>query len=197
MPLLASNWFLFSLRLSLRLCVSALNVLLPISNKIRLSDILLVMTRRHWLQSTTLLASPPCACLAGASHDCCTLPEPPSGAVQFEPGLLIIDLARTPELKQTGDALKIVDSARKLQIVVARPAKNQFVALDQKCTHGGGALTYVHRHKHLYCTCWGHAKFALDGTVLRWPNSQKPRPLRAHPVEQRGNLLYVRLKELA
>jgi nitrite reductase/ring-hydroxylating ferredoxin subunit len=91
----------------------------------------------------------------------------------------------------------VVATERKLQILIARPAKDQFVALDQKCTHGGGPLTYVHRHKHLYCTCWGHAKFALDGTALRWPNSQKPRPLRAHDVDLTGNLLHVRVKDLA
>jgi nitrite reductase/ring-hydroxylating ferredoxin subunit len=89
-----------------------------------------------------------------------------------------------------------VDAARKLQILIARPSKDRFVALDQRCTHGGGPLTYVHRHKHLYCTCWGHAKFALDGSVLRWPNSQQPRPLRVHMVEQRGRVLRVRVEGL-
>jgi nitrite reductase/ring-hydroxylating ferredoxin subunit len=111
--------------------------------------------------------------------------------------LVVIDLARAPELGRTGGAVKVVDSARKLQIVIARPARNRFVALDQKCTHGGGALTYVHRHQHLYCTCWGHAKFALDGSVLRWPNSQPPRPLRAHSVEQRDGFLHVHVEGLA
>ncbi|HTS24802.1 MAG TPA: Rieske 2Fe-2S domain-containing protein [Bryobacteraceae bacterium] len=155
------------------------------------------MTRREWLQTTALSACAPGACAAGLSHDCCTLPEMPPGAARIEPGLVVIDLARTPELVQTGGAVKVVDSARKLQILIAHPARNQFVALDQKCTHGGGPLTYVHRHQHLYCTCWGHAKFALDGTVLRWPNSQKPRPLRAHAVERRGGLLQVHVEDLA
>jgi nitrite reductase/ring-hydroxylating ferredoxin subunit len=130
-------------------------------------------------------------------HDCCTLPEATSGAVRIEPGLAVIDVARVPELGHTGGAIKVVDPARKLQILIAHPARNQFVALDQKCTHGGGPLTYVHRHQHLYCTCWGHAKFGLDGSVLRWPNSQKPRPLRVHPVEQRSGLLHVHVEGLA
>ncbi|HTS62272.1 MAG TPA: Rieske 2Fe-2S domain-containing protein [Candidatus Acidoferrales bacterium] len=135
--------------------------------------------------------------MAGQTHDCCTVPEAPPGAVTFQPGAVTIDLTRTPGLTRMGDAIKIVDAERKLRILVARPGKGQFVALDQKCTHGGGALTYVHRHKHLYCTCWGHARFALDGTVLRWPNSLKPVPLRAYRVEQRGNLLSIRVEGLA
>lgn len=155
------------------------------------------MTRRNWIQSTALLGAAPCACLAGASRECCTLPEPPAGAVRIEPALVTIDLDRAPELSRAGGAIKIVDPQRKLQILVASPAKNRHVALDQKCTHGGGPLTYAHRHQHLYCTCWGHAKFALDGSVLRWPNSQKPRPLRAHAVERKGNLLLIHVEALA
>ena len=155
------------------------------------------MTRRNWLQSAVVLSGAPCACLAGASRDCCTLPEAPVGAVQIESGLVTIDLAKAPELARTGGSIRVANEARKLQIVIARPEKGRFVALDQKCTHGGGALTYVHRHKHLYCTCWGHSKFALDGSVLRWPNQQPPVPLRAYPVEERGGRLYVRVAGLA
>ena len=155
------------------------------------------ITRRGWLQTSALLAGAPCACLAQASNDCCTVPEAPVDGVRIQPGLVTIDLDRTPVLNRTGAAVKIVDAARKLQIIVARTGKNQFVALDQKCTHGGGALTYVHKHQHLYCTCWGHAKFALDGSVLRWPNQQTPRPLRAYAVERKGNLLEIRVEGLA
>ena len=114
-----------------------------------------------------------------------------------QPGLVTIDLDRTPALSRAGSAVKVLDPARKLRIIVARPGKDASVALDQKCTHGGGSLTYVHRHKHLYCTCWGHAKFALDGSVLRWPNSRTPVPLRAHAVERKGNLLEIRVEGLA
>jgi nitrite reductase/ring-hydroxylating ferredoxin subunit len=149
------------------------------------------MTRRDWLQVTALFGGAPCACLAGASRDCCTLPEAPLEAVQYDKDTVVIDLSRVPELKRAGGALKVVDSGRKIQILIASVARDRFVALDQKCTHGGGALTYVHRHQHLYCTCWGHSKFALDGSVLRWPNSQKPRPLRAYTVERRDGHLYV------
>src|SRR5215475_11020969 len=121
------------------------------------------MTRRDWIGG---------CCMAVLPFDCCTLAEAPSGAVRIAPGLVAIDLERTPELRRTGGAVKVVDAGRKLQIVVARPEKERYVALSQRCTHGGGSLTYVHRHRHLYCTCWGHAQFALDGSVVRWPNTQ-------------------------
>jgi nitrite reductase/ring-hydroxylating ferredoxin subunit len=155
------------------------------------------ITRRDWLQTGALLCGAPCACLAEASNDCCAVPDTITHGVGLGPGLVKIDLDFVRELQRTGAAFKVVDTSRNLQIVVAHAAKNQFVALDQKCTHGGGALTYVHKHQHLYCTCWGHAKFALDGSVLRWPNQQTPRPLRAHRVERKGNLLEIHVEGLA
>ena len=155
------------------------------------------ISRRGWLRASVLLGGAPCACLAQASNDCCTVPEVPVDGVRIQPGLVTIDLDRTPVLNRTGAAVKIVDAARKLQVIVARPGKSQFVALDQKCTHGGGPLTYVHAHKHLYCTCWGHSKFALDGSVIRWPNQQAPRPLRAYAVVRKGNVLEIRGEGLA
>jgi Rieske Fe-S protein len=155
------------------------------------------ISRRDWLQAGALLSGAPCACLAQASNDCCVVPEVPLDGLRIQPGLVTIDLDRTPVLRRTGAAVKLVDAARKLQVIVAHPAKDHFVALDQKCTHGGGALTYVHKHKHLYCTCWGHSKFALDGSVLRWPNRQTPRPLRSYAVERRGNLLEIRVEGLS
>jgi nitrite reductase/ring-hydroxylating ferredoxin subunit len=155
------------------------------------------LTRRRWLAAGALLSGAPCACLAGASHDCCTIPEVPGGAVHVAPGLVTIDLSRAEILRQIGSYAKIVDASRKLQILVARTAKDRFAALDQKCTHGGGALTYVHRRKHLYCTCWGHSLFALDGSVIRWPNKQTPRPIRVYPVDRRGDVLEIRVEGLA
>jgi Rieske Fe-S protein len=154
------------------------------------------VTRRGWLRTAALFSGAPCACFAQASSDCCTVPDAPADGLRIERGLVTLDLDRTPALHRTGGAVKIVDLVRKLQLIVARPGRNSFVALDRKCTHGGGALTYVHRHKHLYCTCWGHSKFALDGTVLRWPNKQTPRPLRAYAVERKGSLLEIRVEGL-
>jgi nitrite reductase/ring-hydroxylating ferredoxin subunit len=144
------------------------------------------MTRRVFLASA--LAVPP---------DCCRVPEAAPDTVRIQPGLLTLDLRRVLALHGPGAAVAVTDAARKLQIVIARPSKNRFVALDRKCTHGGGPLTYVPKHQHLYCTCWGHARFALDGAVLRWPNKQTPRPLRGYTVERRGNLLHIHIPELA
>ena len=59
------------------------------------------MTRREWLQATAICACAPCACLAGDSKDCCSLPEVTLGAVRIEPNLIVIDAARAPQLGRT------------------------------------------------------------------------------------------------
>ena len=107
-----------------------------------------------------------------------------------------IDLTRIPELRPTGSAIKFIDESRKLWLLIAHTEKHRYVALDQKCTHGGGPLTYVHKHRMLECTCWGHAQFALDGRILRWPNSKPGRPVRVHQVALSGNSLEVRVEGL-
>lgn len=150
-------------------------------------------TRRSLFGCAAVLAGAACPCLAGAARDCCTVPEAPRNAVEIEPGLVTISLARTPELSRPGSFVKIVDAARKLQVIVARPDKQRFVALSQRCTHGGGPLTYVHKHKHLYCTCWGHSIFALDGSVIRWPNRNPAKPLPVYMVERKGDVLEIRV----
>ncbi len=155
------------------------------------------VTRRALLQSTALLGGAACTFVAAASRDCCVVPDAPTASVRIQPGVVTIDLGRTPDLRTAGGAVKIVDPARNLRLIVARPAKDKFVALDQKCTHGGGSLTYVPKRRELYCTCWGHSKFALDGSVLRWPNKNTPRPLRAYRVERKANLLEISVEGLA
>ena len=150
------------------------------------------MSRRCWLQAS-VVGSVPCACMAKATNECCTIPELTADSVRIESNAITVDLARTPALSKIGSYVKVTDATRQLRILIARPAKDSFVALDQKCTHGGGALTYVHKHKHLYCTCWGHSRFALNGSVLFWPNKQVPRPIRAYRVQRAGNLLQIEL----
>jgi nitrite reductase/ring-hydroxylating ferredoxin subunit len=134
--------------------------------------------------------------MAKATGDCCTVPGIPAEAVEIGNGLVTIDLDRTPSLERVGSFRKVVDESRKLNLIIVRPEKSRYVVLDQRCTHGGGALTYVHRHQHLYCTCWGHAKFGLDGKVIRWPNQREPKPLRAYAVKREGRRLVVTVEGL-
>src|SRR5260370_35674345 len=101
------------------------------------------ISRRGWLQTGALLAGAPCACLAQASNDCCTVPEAPVDGVQIQPGLITIHLDRTPDLSRTGGAPQILPAPPKMSALLARAGKRQVVSLDQKGTHSGGSLAFV------------------------------------------------------
>lgn len=146
-------------------------------------------TRRDLLRSALVVAAGSCTCSAGALRDCCTVPD--ATAVRFQESLVEIDLSQTPQLEKVGSAVKIEDENRKLRLLIAHTGKNRFVAIDEKCTHGGGHLTYVHKRQVVHCTCWGHAEFGLDGRVLFWPNSREGKPLSVYPVRVDGKRLAI------
>jgi nitrite reductase/ring-hydroxylating ferredoxin subunit len=150
-------------------------------------------TRRELLRQAVVVAGVPCACLGSAKAPCCKLPDAPPAAVRIDRDVVRLDLDRMPELRRTGSAVKVIDESRNLYLLIAHPEKHQFVALDQKCTHYGGPLTYVHERRLLHCTCWGHARFGLDGRILFWPNSKPGQPLRVHRLARAGNILEIRV----
>ena len=152
------------------------------------------LSRRDLIRTSVVLAGGTCACAAAKPVACCTLPLAPAEAISFENGILRVALDRAPVLAKTGGALRYVDEQRKLKLIIARPEKDRFVAARQTCTHGGGPLTYVHKHRLFHCTCWGHAKFALDGSVLYWPNKNPGKPLEVFDVRAAGSAIEIQVE---
>ncbi len=104
--------------------------------------------------------------LAGIAPLCCSSPELSGGSLLFEGARLKIDLRRAPELERPGMAAAVVDAGRKLNLIVARVDKREFIVLDRTCTHGGAMCTYNHRRKTLRCTSLNHAEYDLRGALL-------------------------------
>jgi nitrite reductase/ring-hydroxylating ferredoxin subunit len=121
---------------------------------------------------------------------CCTTPVISPAAVKIGSDALLIDLRLAPELNQTGSAAAIVDLERKLNLIVARPARKQFVALDRSCTHGGAQCTYNHARRTLQCTSLNHAEYDLKGTLL---HGRTHGNLRAYEARLTGAILEIRL----
>lgn len=104
--------------------------------------------------------------LAGIAPLCCSSPELPGGSLRFEGTRLKINLRRAPELERPGMAAAVVDAGRKLNLIVVRVDKREFIALDRTCTHGGAMCTYNHPRKTLRCTSLNHAEYDLSGILL-------------------------------
>ncbi len=128
--------------------------------------------------------------LFGVVPLCCSTPEVASGSVRFEGGRLLIDLEKAPELHRVGSAAAVIDTARAVNLIVARTGKNEFVALDRSCTHGGAQCTYNHKRRTVQCTSLNHAEYDLKGTLL---HGRTHGNLRAYEVRRTGSLLEIRL----
>jgi nitrite reductase/ring-hydroxylating ferredoxin subunit len=97
---------------------------------------------------------------------CCTTPVVAPESVSFRGGILVLNLQKTPMLRQVGSAAALFDAPRKLNIIVARTEKHRFVALDRSCTHNYAQCTYNHKRRTVQCTSLNHAEYSLDGTLL-------------------------------
>ena len=140
------------------------------------------LSRRDLLESPMLLV--------GAPSLCCSVAEVPPAAVVRSGETVVIDLARTPELRRAGTAARIDDPAGKRNVIVLHASRGRFVALDRTCTHGGGPIAWNPGKKTVQCTCWGHSEFALDGAILGGP-AKKPLPV--YPTRLEGDRLEIRL----
>lgn len=140
------------------------------------------LSRRDLLEGTLALTVLPSLC--------CVSPQLSPSSVHFEGLTLVVDLARAPELKRVGSAAAVVDSARDVNILVARTSERDFAALDRTCTHGGAQCAYQHERRTVRCTSLNHAEYALDGTLL---HGRTHGDLRAYETRCSGARLEIRL----
>jgi len=117
-----------------------------------------VMARRDFLQGAFAVV--------GVPPLCCTSRLLPATSVTFEADRICIDLDHVPELCRSGAAFAVVDTARKINLLIVHAAHNRYVALDRSCTHGGAQCTYNKKRKTLQCTSLNHAEYDLNGTLL-------------------------------
>jgi nitrite reductase/ring-hydroxylating ferredoxin subunit len=139
------------------------------------------MERRRFLQGSLAMA--------GVVPLCCSTPSISAGSVRFERDRMIVDLRKAPGLSRVGSAVAVVDSARGINLIIARTGKHEFAALDRSCTHGGAQCTYNHKRRTVQCTSLNHAEYDLKGTLL---HGRTHGNLRAYDVRRNGAILEIR-----
>lgn len=87
----------------------------------------------------------------------------------YSQGTLQLDLTKIPELKRDGGSVKLEMPDRNLKIIVARTGDHAFVALRDRCSHGGRELEYFHDQSIFRCVSFGHSRFDLEGNVMKGP----------------------------
>jgi nitrite reductase/ring-hydroxylating ferredoxin subunit len=139
--------------------------------------------RRHFLQGA--LAA------TGLPPLCCTSQALPAASFAIASGKLTVDLARAPELRRTGMAFKIVDEARKINLLLIHDERGHFVAMDRTCTHGGAMCTYNPKRHTLQCTSLNHAEYDLRGTLL---HGRTHGDIRTYPAKSSGLTVEIMLE---
>jgi nitrite reductase/ring-hydroxylating ferredoxin subunit len=128
--------------------------------------------------------------MAGLPGLCCTTEEASAASFTISGSTLTIDLSLARTLARPGGAMKVIDMARRINLIVVQPEHGKFEALERSCTHGGAQVIYNRRNKTVQCTSWGHSEFALDGAVL---GGSARMPLRTYPTQRVGNHLWIDL----
>lgn len=158
------------------------------------------MKRREFIKASAGTASVLCTCSLGFGLTSCaaitgnsSTPEAPAGSFTFKENKLIIDLAKIPELKQNGYSVKIEDkkvSSSNFKIIIAHTGNRNFLAYENRCTHGGREIEYLADENKFQCISFGHSSFTLDGKVISGPADS---PLKKYRVEQKDEKLMISL----
>lgn len=96
-------------------------------------------------------------------------------------------VAKTDELPVGGSKLFSYPTKDHPAILV-RLSETAYAAYSQSCTHLQCPVHYRHEDKQFFCPCHQGFFSAEDGRVLAGP---PPRPLPRHPVEIRGNEIWI------
>jgi Rieske Fe-S protein len=104
--------------------------------------------------------------LTGIPPLCCISPTIPPAAISIQPETLSVDLNLVPALRRPGAAFSLVDEPHKLNLLLIHVDKDQYVAMNRSCTHGGAQCTYNPKRRRVRCTSLNHAEYDLAGTLL-------------------------------
>ncbi len=132
--------------------------------------------------------------VAGIPPLCCTTQGLPPESVTLGNGRITVDLARVPELRRAGAAFRIVDTERKVNLILIHAGRGSYVAMDRSCTHGGAQCTYNPKRHTVQCTSLNHAEYDLGGRLL---HGRTHGDLRTYPVQASGSMLEIALERSA
>ena len=101
-----------------------------------------------------------------------------------------IKLDQVPELAKNGGAVYLKGGGLKDPVLVVRNNDGEFMALKNKCTHGGRKVDPVPGENKLKCCSIGHSIFDNEGNVL---SGAAKGPLTIYKVTKDGDSLAIKL----
>jgi Rieske Fe-S protein len=98
-----------------------------------------------------------------------------------------INLVDNPELRPVGGSYHLELEDLERDLLVIHPTKDEYLALDIKCTHRACDLGYSKEDLLLVCPCHG-SQFDLTGAVVKGPATK---PLNYYHAELQGDEVIV------
>ncbi|MEJ5357912.1 MAG: Rieske 2Fe-2S domain-containing protein [Desulfobacterales bacterium] len=112
-------------------------------------------------------------------------------AWRFAEGRIAIDLARAPELKSPGGALRLEGGRLPWRVLVVHGDDGAFHAFQNRCSHiGHRRLDPVPGTKTIQCCSVGRSTYTYDGEKIFGPSTG---PIRTLAVVREGDRLIVSL----
>jgi len=110
---------------------------------------------------------------------------------QYDAGRLTIDLARTPELTQPGNAIRFEGENLPKPVLVVFTEASEYKSFHNRCTHmGHRRLDYVPGTDTVQCCSINKSTYTFAGKKIHGPNRK---PVETFAVEKQGDSLIVRL----
>ena len=157
------------------------------------------MKRRKFVATTGIVAAGICTC--GPGMNSCSMitgvsnmPEVSEESYTIDGNQIQIDLTLVPELQEIGGSVKLKHGngdEELIKVLIARRGENEYLSIENRCTHGGREIAYDHELQCLQCVSVSHSKFDLQGNVTGGP---APGPLTVYQNILKGNSLVIDLR---
>jgi cytochrome b6-f complex iron-sulfur subunit len=117
---------------------------------------------------------------------------PPLGAELWtlEGNQVTIRLGEAAALAPVGGAVRLGGKGLVSSVLIVHAGADEYLAFENRCTHGGRKLDPVEGKGELRCCSVNHSRFDYEGNKLGGPAKG---PLKKYSVEKRGEELIVTL----
>jgi nitrite reductase/ring-hydroxylating ferredoxin subunit len=120
----------------------------------------------------------------------CDTPPLDAGLWAPERNRVTIRLGEAAALAPVGGAARVEGKGLASSILIVHAGDDEYLAFENRCTHGGRKLDPVEGKEELRCCSINHSRFDYRGNKLSGPAEG---PLKKYHLEKRGDELVVTL----
>ena len=118
----------------------------------------------------------------------CETPPLDVGLWTAEGNQVTVRLGEASALAPEGGAARLEGSGLPSSVLIVHAGQDEYLAFENRCTHGGRKLDPVEGKQELRCCSVNHSRFDYQGNKLSGPAEGS---LRRYAVEKRGEELIV------